>query len=119
MQLGVSAARHTAEQSAAGIQKEDRDPRDAADLASSTCTAQTSAPQTWLGTQDCSAQAACIAAALETRTSAEAGPAHMADSASARKRSRTVFEYGNYRGYYGYRLGDGEDPRLQVNLAAI
>ena len=97
------------EQSAvAAVNVEHREPCETAELASSSCPAHV-----WLGIQDCSTQAACIAAALVSRSDAAASPTAEAPSLGS-KRTRTVSEHGNYKRYYGYRLGGGPDPRLQV-----
>ena len=110
-----SSAAPSAGQQSAAAAVQDREPSDTAELASSCCTAQT-----WLGSQDCSTQAACIAAALVSRSDPAAGPAEDPEPSAASpvlgsKRTRTVSEHGNYRRYYGYRLGGAPDPRLQVN----
>ena len=114
------------------VQREDRGPDEEAELASaqhsSAAVALTEARQpgntpqpasssapSWLGSRDCSSQAACIAATLLSRAPAAADPSEDTSKGGS-KRSRMVFEHGNYRGYYGYRLGDEDDPRLQVSI---
>jgi 7SK snRNA methylphosphate capping enzyme len=73
-------------------------------------------------TQHSTPAAAAAAAPLTTTTtsqpSQDPSPSTSIHNSQKKKRPRTIYQHGNYKGYYGYRLGNehstSEDPRLDL-----